>query len=181
MGIKLFVLGLFLVSIFSFFSEIVKHKVIKNKNDTPLVTFTDAMMYTMTYDEVLRIVQAKTAVRYKSRDEMYDATIINRVQDKKHGEVKDIISAEKMVKKENLYMLYNNVKYDRDIFLSLRTNELFYDIKNEIAYNSLPFKAKYNGDILNGDKFYLDNKTKLLKANKSHFEINMNKQSTKKN
>jgi hypothetical protein len=77
--------------------------------------------------------------------------------------------------------LYNNVKYDRDIFLSLRTNELFYDIKNEIAYNSVPFKAKYNGDILNGDTFYLDNKTKLLKASESHFEINMNKQPTKKN
>lgn len=181
MGIKLFVFGLFLVSVVSFFSEIVKNKVVKNKNDNPLVTFTDATMYTMTYDEVSRIVQAKTALRYKSRDEMYDATIINRVKDKKNGEVKDIISAEKMLKQGDLYSLYNNVKYDRDVFLSLRTNELYYDIKKEIAYNNVPFKGMYKGDILNGDKFYLDNTTKFLKASQSHFEINMNNQTTKKN
>jgi hypothetical protein len=181
MGVKLFVISLFLVSIFSFFSEIVKQKVVKNNKDNPLITFTDATMYTMNYDEVLRIVEAKTAIRYKSRDEMYDATIVNRVKNKNNGDAKDIISAQKMVKKDELYTLLDDVKYNRDNFLSLRTNELYYDIKKEIAYNSIPFQAVYKGDILNGKKLYLENKTKFLTAEKSHFEINMNNQQTKKN
>ena len=180
MGVKLFVASLFLLSVFSLFSEITKYAKIKDKKDTPLITFTDATMYTLNQDEVLRIVEAKNAIRYKTRDEMFDATVVSRVKDKKNNEAKDTVSAKKMVKKGDLYSFFDDVRYNRDNFMILRTNELYYDIKNEIAYSNMPFQSIYNGDILNGNKFYLDNKIKAFKAEQSHFEINMNKQ-TKKN
>lgn len=182
MGVKLFVITLFIFSVFSLFSEITKYTKIKDKKDTPLITFTDATMYTLNQDEVLRIVEAKEAIRYKTRDEMYDATVVSRVKDKnnKSNAAKDTVSAKKMVKKEDLYSFFDDVRYNRDNFMILRTNELYYDIKKEIAYSNVPFQSVYNGDILNGNKFYLDNKIKSFKAEQSHFEINMNKQ-TKKN
>ncbi len=81
-----------------------------------------------------------------------------------------------MVKKETLYSFFNNVKYDREDVFSLRTHELYYDVQNEIAYNSKPFNSIYKGDVLNGTNLYLDNKINFLKAQKSHFEIDMNAQ-----
>jgi hypothetical protein len=179
MGVKLFVVTLFVVSVFSLFGEITKYVKIKDKKEAPLVTFSEAKMYTLNYDNVLRIVQAQTAVRYKTRDEMYNAMIITRVKDKKKSETKDTVSANKMVKKADLYSFFDDVKYNRDDFMQLRTNELHYDVKKEIAYNSAPFQSIYNGDILNGNNFYLDNKIKAFKAEQSHFEIDLNKQNKK--
>lgn len=176
MGVKLFVVTLFLLSVFSLFSEITKYASVKKNKESPLVTFSDATMYTLNHEEVLRVVEAQTAIRYKTRDEMYNATIITRVKDKKNNEAKDTVSAERMIKKADLYSFFDNVKFNRDDFMLLRTNELYYDIKKEIAYNSVPFQSIYNGDVLNGNNFYLDNKIKFFKADKSHFEINMNKQ-----
>ncbi|MFA6788421.1 MAG: hypothetical protein WC149_00985 [Arcobacteraceae bacterium] len=175
MGVKLFVVTLFVVSIFSLFSEITKYVIKKDTKDSPLITFTDAIMYTLNQDEVLRIVDAQTAIRYKTRDEMYKAMITTRVKDKNNNDVKDTVSAQKMIKKADLYSFFDDVKYNRDDFMVLRTHELYYDIKKEIAYNSVPFQSIYNGDVLNGNNFYADNKTKFFRASKSHFEINMNK------
>lgn len=101
MGVKLFVATLFIVSIFSLFSEITKKIVTKEVQETPLVTFTDATMYTLNEEEVLRIVEAQNAIRYKTRDEMYDGTIVTRVKDKENNDYKDIIRADKMVKKRH--------------------------------------------------------------------------------
>lgn len=176
MGVKLFVATLFIVSIFSLFSEITKKIVTKEVQETPLVTFTDAIMYTLNEEEVLRIVEAQNAIRYKTRDEMYDGTIVTRVKDKENNDYKDIIRADKMVKKETLYSFFDNVKYDRESIFSLRTHELYYDTQKEIAYNEKLFNSVYKGDILNGSHLYLDNKTNYLKAQKAHFEINMNAQ-----
>jgi hypothetical protein len=177
MGVKLFVFSLFIVSILSLFSEITQKVSHDAVQETPLVTFTDATMYTLNEGEVLRIVEAQNAVRYKTRDEMYDGTIITRVKDNaNNSDVKDIIRADKMVKKENLYSFFDNVKYDRENLFSLRTHELYYDVQNEIAYNYQPFNSIYKGDVLNGTNLYLDNKINFLKAQKSHFEINMNAQ-----
>ena len=176
MGVKLFVATLFIVSIFSLFSEITKKIVTKEVQETPLVTFTDATMYTLNEEEVLRIVEAQHAIRYKTRDEMYDGTIVTRVKDKENNDYKDIIRADKMVKKETLYSFFDNVKYDRESIFSLRTHELYYDTQKEIAYNEKLFNSVYKGDILNGSHLYLDNKTNYLKAQKAHFEINMNAQ-----
>jgi hypothetical protein len=176
MGVKLFVLTLFVVSIFSLFSEITQKISRNDVQETPLVTFTDATMYTLNEEEVVRIVEAQNAIRYKTRDEMYDGTIITRVKDKANDDAKDIIRADKMVKKETLYSFFNNVKYDREDVFSLRTHELYYDVQNEIAYNSKPFNSIYKGDVLNGTNLYLDNKINFLKAQKSHFEIDMNAQ-----
>lgn len=176
MGVKLFVFTLFIVSVFSLFSEITKKQSTKNTVETPLVTFTDATMYTLNHEEVLRIVDAKSALRYKNRDEMYEGTIVTRVKDKNNTSLKDVVSADKMVKQENLYSFFKNVKYDRENIFSLRTHELYYDINKEIAYNSMSFNSIYNGDVLNGSHLFLNNKTNILEAKKAHFEIVMNKQ-----
>ncbi len=176
MGVKWFVATLFILSVFSLFSEVTQKEVTKNVQETPLVTFTDATMYTLNDEEVFRIVEAQNAIRYKTRDEMYDGTIITRVKDKENNDFKDIIRADKMVKEETLYSFFNNVKYDRESIFSLRTHELYYDIQKEIAYNEKWFNSVYQGDILNGSHLYLDNKINYLKAQKAHFEINMNAQ-----
>ncbi|WP_419769629.1 MAG: LPS export ABC transporter periplasmic protein LptC [Candidatus Marinarcus sp.] len=180
MGIKLFITSLFFISLISLFSE-VKNEVKKELvADKPLITFKNSIMYTMDKNEVNRVVQSQKAVRYKSRDELYDGTIVLRVKDQVNEDLKDIISAQKILKKMDSYSFYNDVKYDRGDFFKLRTNELFYDVKNQIAYNDQPFKSIYYGDILNGTAFYMNNLTSFFKAKSSHFEVNMNKKSQSK-
>ncbi|MFA7084130.1 MAG: hypothetical protein WC141_06285 [Arcobacteraceae bacterium] len=174
MGIKLFVMTLFSLSVLALFSQVSKQDKNKETKDAPLISFTEATMYTINHKEVLRIVDAKSAIRYKTRDEMYDSTIVTRVKDKNNKDLKDVISADKMVKKDDVYSFFNHVKYDRDDVFSLRTDEMYYDIKNEIAYNEVPFTSVYNNDILNGTHLYLDNKINFMKAKKAHFEIDMN-------
>ena len=73
------------------------------------------------------------------------------------------------------YTLTDNVKYRRDDFITLNTNELFYDDITRIATNTKPFDAVYNKHSLKGDTVYLDINKSFIKAKNTHFEIDVNK------
>lgn len=175
MGIKSFVLTLFIVSLFSLFAKVSSENIQKGTGDNPLVYFENATMYTLDNKALQQVVQSTQAQRFKDRDEMYNGSIVIRVNDKNDPELKDFVSAQKIIKRGDNLEMYRDVAYDRGDFLKLRTQELFYDMKSEVAYNNKPFTSKYYGDILNGSHFYINNMTSVFKAKRSHFEINMTK------
>lgn len=175
MGIKSFVWTLFVVALFSLFAQVSNKDVQKATGDNPLVYFENSIMYTINEEALQQVVQSTQAQRFKDRDEMYNGSIILRVDDKENPNLKDFISAQKIIKKEEKIEMYDDVVYDRGDFFKLRTNELFYDMKSEIAYNNQPFRSIYYGDVLNGSHFYMNNTTSFFKAKRSHFEVDMNK------
>ena len=60
-------------------------------------------------------------------------------------------------------------------FIKLNTNELNYDDKNKIVKNSKPFDAIYNTHSLKGTNLYLNINDNYVKANNTHFEIDVTK------
>ena len=85
------------------------------------------------------------------------------------------LKADLIVKTQSNYTLTNNVKYTRDDFIKLNTEELFYDDTKKIAKNTKPFDAIYNNHSLKGDTFYIDINNDFAKAKNTHFEIDVTK------
>jgi hypothetical protein len=71
----------------------------------------------------------------------------------------------------NSKKLINNVKYTKGDIISLTTNQLNYDIENQIATNKVKFHAVYNFNEINGTHLYLDIKNNKIKSKNTHFSI----------
>lgn len=173
MGIRLFIYVLFIISIISLFTNVSSDVKYKKHKDIALVTFNDSTMYTLDEKNVSRIVQSKEAKRFKKRDEMYEGTFIVRAKSKNTSSLTDIISADFIEKKGNKLKFENHVKYNRDDFISLSTDILYYNTKTKIAYNNKPFIGKYYNNFLIGEKFHVDTNKTYFKSQKAHFEIDL--------
>ena len=175
MVIKYFAFTLLILSIGAYF----ENKKNKKKNvidsNAPVVIFETPVMYTIDEDGVKRVIYANSAIKYKDRDEMYDADITLKNLDAKQNFKSENLKADLIVKKESKYILTNNVKYSRDNFIKVNTNELFYDDVKKIADNTKPFDAIYNNHYLRGDTFYIDINNDFAKARNTHFEIDVTK------
>ncbi len=175
MVIKYFVFTLLVLSIGAYFIPVDNIKKNEVSNDTPIVIFEKASMFTINEMGITRVIYANDAKRYKDRDELYNADITLKNLDDKQKFKSENLKADLIVKKENKYTLTNNVEYLRDNFIKINTNELFYDDLEKIANNSKPFDAIYNNHSLKGDTFYIDINNDFAKAKNTHFEIDVTK------
>ena len=175
MVIKYFAFTLFILSIGAYFIPIEDAKKNIIDNNAPIVIFETPVMYTLNEDGIKRVIYAKNATRYKDRDEMYDVDITLKNLDITKDFKSENLKADLIVKKENKYTLTNNVKYTRDNFIEVNTNELFYDDLLKIADNTKAFDAIYNNHRLKGDTFYIDINNDFAKAKNTHFEIDVTK------
>ncbi len=175
MVIKYFVFTLLVFSISFYFAPVEEIKKYTIDNDAPVVIFEYPSVFTINEKGFLRVIYADNALRYKDRDEMYNANItINNLEPNQKFKSENL-KADLIVKKENKYTLTNNVEYLRDNFIKVNTNELFYDDLEKIANNSKPFDAIYNNNSLKGDTFYIDINNDFAKAKNTHFEIDVTK------
>lgn len=175
MAIKLFTFILLLLSFGAYFIPIENFKNTLVDKDKPLVIFEDALMYTIDENSINRLVFATHAIKYKNRDEMYNADILLKNLDDTKNFENEKLKADLIVKKGDNYTLINNVKYTRDDFIKLNTNELFYDDIKKIAQNTKPFDAIYNNHFVKGNSVYLDINNEFVKAKNTHFEIDVTK------
>jgi hypothetical protein len=175
MAIKLFTFILLLLSLGAYFVPVENLKKTLVNKDTPLVVFEDALMYTIDENSINRLVFATHAIKYKNRDEMYNADILLKNLDDTKNFESEKLKADLIVKKGDNYTLLNNVKYTRDDFIKLNTNELFYDDIKKIARNTKPFDAIYNNHFVKGNSVYLDINNEFVKAKNTHFEIDVTK------
>jgi hypothetical protein len=76
MDIKVFNYSLLLLAIGAYFIPVDNRKKDYDTKDIPLVVFEEPLMYTLNDKNLSRIVDASHAIRYKTRDEMYDADIL---------------------------------------------------------------------------------------------------------
>jgi hypothetical protein len=181
MVIKLFTFCIFALSLWAYFIPIEEAKDRVINQDIPLVIFENPYMYTIDENCINRTVQASYAIKYKNRDEMLNADIFLKNIDKNKNFNNENLKADLIVKRENDYTLTNNVKYLRDDFVKLNTNELFYNDLTKIATNSKPFDGIYNNNFVKGETLYLDINKGFVAAQNTHFEIEIdNKQKGKK-
>ena len=173
MGIKFFTFSLLILSLGAYFIPVENLKKTLVDKDMPLVIFEDAFMYTIDENSINRTVFATHAIKYKNRDELYNADVLLKNIDESKNFNNEKLKADLIVKKDNNYTLTNNVKYTRDDFIKLNTNELFYDDIKKIAQNTKPFDAIYNNHFVKGDTVYLEINSNLVKAKNTHFEIDV--------
>lgn len=173
MAIKIFTFLLLILSVGYYFVPVENIKKDELDKDMPLVIFESSFMYTINEESINRIVYATHAIKYKDRDEMYNADIILKNTDETKDFKSEKLNAKLIIKNGNDYTLIDNVKYTRDDFMKLNTNELFYNDITKIATNTKPFDAVYNKHFLKGDTIYLDVNNDFVKANNTHFEIDV--------
>lgn len=176
MALKIFISSILFISIIAYFMPIDNLEKMKITEDTPQVIFEQSTMYTMDEKSVSKVVVSNSAVRYKNRDEMYDADIILRNQDPKKDFISESIKAEKIIKQGETYTLIKEVEYERDDFVKINTDYLVYDNIKGIATNEHPFKSIYKTHIYDGTNLYLDVNNDNIKSKNVHFEIDLKKE-----
>lgn len=175
MVIRLFVGILFILSIVVYFlpSEQGTGKGIDK--DTPLLTFIDSTMYTLDTNSLNRVIFAKEAVRYKDRDVMHDGSLMLKSVDKDNKKITDTLLSDLIIKRGDEFKFINDVRFKRNNYMTLNTNELLYNAKTRIATNTLPFNGTYFNNYLEGENIYLDLNKYYMNALKTHFEIEIEK------
>lgn len=173
MDIKFFVNALLVVGIAAYFVP-VENKVSKNdEKDIALVVFEKPYMYTIDEQSISKEVKASYAVKYKNRDEIFKANIVLKNKPPQNDFIVEKLSAKNIISHGDILTFKDDVNYERDDFVSLQTKELFYNTKEKIAYNDVPYKGTYYKNSIEGSKLYIDMKKDLLKSKKVHLEIDM--------
>ena len=175
MGMKIFIFVLLVLALGTYFIPVQNIEKNVMGKDLPIVIFEKPIMYTLNEIGLNRVVVASHAVKYKNRDEMFNADIILKNTDATKEYNNEKLKADLIVKKADVYTLTNNVEYKRDDFIKLDTNELIYDDLKKIAKNTKPFTAIYNEHLLKGNTLYLDINNDYLTAKNTHFEIDVTK------
>ena len=173
MDIRIFVYALLGLSAAAYFLPVENLTKTNVDKDIPLVVFEEPLMYTLDEVGVSRVVQSSHAVRYKNRDEMFNADIILKNRAEKKTFDLEKLKAKTIIKKGDDFTLLKDVNYKRDNFVNLDTQEMYYNLKTRIAYNNIPYEGTYNKHYLKGTKLYLEGNKSLIKSKDVHFEIDM--------
>jgi hypothetical protein len=174
MVIRVFVFLLLIFSVISYFIPVESKNKKDSNKDIPLLSFKDSTMYTLTPESMNRIIYSKQTMRYSNRDVMHEGALTLQGKDKDQKDVNEVLYADLIVKRGDIFRFLSNVKYRKDDYIKLNTDELIYNSKTKIATNSLPFDGYYFNDYIKGKNIYLDMNRYYMKAKDSHFEIDMN-------
>lgn len=138
----------------------------------PLVIFEDSVMYTMDVDKTSQVIQSQKAFIYNDSEELLNATVV--VKDKSNKDV-NTLSAKHIVKYDNKLFLNDSVHYESSNGITLKTQQLEYDIKKKIAQNVSEFNATKDNHIFRGESIYFDVANNNIKAKNTHFKIGLGK------
>lgn len=175
MVVRVFIFALLGFSILSYFIPVEDKRKKDASEDIALLTFTNSTMYTLTTDSMHRIVDSKEVLRYKNRDVMHEGVLTLKAKDNDNKNLVDILYSDVIIKTGDDFKFLHNVKYRRDNFITLNTNELFYNSKTRIATNTLPFDGTYFNNYIQGENIYLNLNKYHMKANNAHFEVEVEK------
>lgn len=173
MALNIFVYTLLVVSTLYYFVPVSISKNEQLSKDIPLLIFEEPLMYTLNEQNIYRIVQSTKTVKYKDRDEMFDADIILRNSQKQKDFNFEKLKADKIIKISDDFNLTGNVRYKRDEFVNFNTPQLFYNQKTKIAYNKHPYSGNYYKHLAKGTNLYLDTNQHFVKAENVHFNIDI--------
>jgi len=171
MDIRLFSYSLLVLAIGAYFIPVNNKAKNDDIKDIPLVVFEKPIMFTLSENNLTRIVNSSHVIRYKSRDEMYDTNIFlkNSLDEKEYKY--ETLEAQFIMKEGNNLSLQKDVKYNRDNFINLKTDSMYYNLKTNLTRNDVPYDGYYYNNFINGTNLYLDGKKNYMKSEDVHFEI----------
>ncbi len=168
MGMKRFITTLLVLSIFFLFYDIKSIKSDIKKDEKPLVSFYDAISYTIDEHSVTSIVRANEIYLYKKREEMVSATMLLRQEQQTET---NFAKADFVTKIEDDLYLDGNVMLQAQRGVQLTSEQLEYNTKTKIAKNQLPFVIEYNESVFRGEKLYLDFDKRFINGNNVKFSL----------
>ncbi len=169
MAIRYFIFALFAVSLISLFISIEKVKVTKKTEEKPTMIFENAKMYTITTTGVDKFLDAKKTLIYNTKEEAHEAKVIIKTKDEK---VYDTVLTDYVLKKGDKITLLGNIVFTRGNFITVKTDEMYYDMKTKNAYNTKKFVAYYYDNKFVGDNFSsIDNY--YITSNNVNFNIKL--------
>ncbi len=168
MALKIFVYTLLVFSGLFVIGDVQNQEEKQITNDLALLSFKNATMYTLTEDNISRVVYANDVYRYKNRDIMYNAKIILT---KANESVTDVVKADIIIKKAQKYRFLNNASFSRDNYLFIKSDEFLYDASKETITNTIDYSGYYYNNTLRGNSFYFNNISSIFKSKTVHFEI----------
>lgn len=174
MDIRYLALSILAVSTAYYFVPVDNKNISNVQKEMPQVIFENPLMYTLNQKEVSNIIKASNAVKYSSKDELYNATIYLRSKNPEEY-ILEKLSADYIKKTDAKYFLKDNVVYQRDDFFEIKTNELYFDDLNKTAKNYVAYNGFYNNNDFKGTHLDFSLNDSLLKSKNIHFEIDMKK------
>ena len=171
MGITKFLYLLLAFSIAIIFYDIDQVTNEKDEEQRPLVSFYDSVMYNINTESVNNIIPSKEAYFYKTREEMFQGTIITRSKDEDYVGKTNSVSADSMVKIGDEVYLDGNVNLETADGMTLKTEQLQYNLKTRIAQNEERFVATQGFHDFYGKNLYYDDLNRYLRAKYAHFNI----------
>ena len=171
MGITKFLYLLFFCSImFLFYTKENKVSIVK-KEEKPLIKFQDSIIYDISSKGVNQIIQSDKAYIYKNSKQLFNATIlIKSVKDENKA---NILSADQIVKVDNDLFMNNNIIIESEDKMTLKTQELQYNLKTQIMKNNSEFLVIDNGSKFKGNNLYMNKNENHIKAQQIHFNIKL--------
>lgn len=166
-----FLVFLTLFTLFFIFYDIKRETSTEEEIEKPLVSFYDSVLYKIDDKSVNSVIPSKEAYFYSSREEMIKGTIVLRDQEKRDGANTNSISADYIVKIGDDLYLDSNVLLESASGITLKTEQLQYNLKTKIAENEQRFVALKGFHDFYGTDLHLDLQKRDLKAQNTHFTI----------
>jgi LPS export ABC transporter protein LptC len=133
------------------------------------ITFENIHSYTITKDGINSNLKASKILKYKNRAVIYDVDA-----DFLHKDEQNNIHANKALLKEDNIHLTGDVHYENNASLDIKSKDLVYNTKTEIATIKSPFILNTQSGAIKGNNLIYDKKNGTIKAK------NINYKSTQK-
>ena len=136
------------------------------KIDFSDVTFEKLDAYLITTERIKARLTADRALTYKTRNELYDINATLHFDD--HD---DSLVAQKAIYRPRTLHLINDIVYDSNHSLLLKSDDLVYNTHTDIAISHTPFRLEQKRAVAEGSYMEYHAKTRHLKANDVVFTI----------
>lgn len=136
-----------------------------------MVSFENSVMYEIDTKRVNQVIQSQVANVYKNYEELYNATIISKSDEKTKDS--NTLSSNHMVK------IDDNIYLNGDVFLrtpqgiTFKSEDLHYNLKSKVAISKSDFEAYDKENKLRGSSLYFDGTNNNIKANNTQFKIDL--------
>ncbi len=181
MGINNFLYSIFALAILFMYIEQKEVVIEEKKEEKPTVSFYNSVMYDITSQSVTQMIQSSQAYMYKKREELVDGIIVTKVEKKEDEE-----SEVNMIKADYIIKMADNIYLDGDVNLQLgndielKTEQLEYNMKTEIAKNNVAFDMRKNKSSFLGDQLYFDTKNNHIIAKNTKIKIKVSENEDEK-
>lgn len=169
MAIRYFIFSIFILSIATLFIGNSSKNEESNKEEKPNFIFDNSKLYTISKDGLQRIVEAKETLFYPTKEEAFGIKATIKTS---NNTIFDTIHSDYALKELDIITFRDNVEFYRDDFISLKTEEAYYNTKNKEAYNNTAFSGFYYEHTIQGDSF-LTKDNYFIQAKNTIFNINL--------